>query len=86
MDQSVSDIIIQNLYPESETINVTASSNDDWNITVWKLISRMAKFMSTYTMLFLHNPKADNLDGSQTDLFLCTFRCQNLILGFTQRS
>jgi hypothetical protein len=58
MDQSVSDIIIQNLYPESETINVTASSNE-WNITVWK-----DKDGEVHILV------ADNLDGSQTNLVL----------------
>ena len=58
MDQSVSDIIIQNLYPESETINILASTNE-WNITVWKDEDGE-----------VHILVADNLDGSQTDLIL----------------
>tara|TARA_R100000152_G_C6776449_1_gene205583 strand:- start:852 stop:1082 length:231 start_codon:yes stop_codon:yes gene_type:complete len=52
------DIVIQNLYPDSDTISIIQTDNS-WNITVWRDESDE-----------VHILVADNKDGTQVNLIL----------------
>jgi len=61
MDKPVNisnDIIIQNFYPDADSINIIDSSND-WNITIWRDEDNE-----------VHILVADNKDSTQVDLVL----------------
>ena len=61
MDKPVNisnDIIIQNFYPDADSINII-DSNNDWNITIWRDEDNE-----------VHILVADNKDSTQVDLVL----------------
>ena len=59
MDESVSnDIIVENFYPDADSINIS-DTNNDWNITIWRDEDNE-----------VHILVADNKDSTQMNLVL----------------